>query len=172
VSGGGVAVCVIAVLAPTLLPGTSKGIVYAVLCVPMMTLYPVLLSLGLKPKFTRVNLYVDQKGVWADDAPLVARRDIGQAYIRPAVAAEEQRINDAGQIFYVTSPAYPMTVELITARGRVNIDPGGDQAAAAILTALGFPSCTARPTTGAARSFSGDRSSSRGASSDIVRFLV
>ena len=138
-AGGGLVVCVIGALALMLLPGTSKVIVYAALCIGMLTLYPMLLSRGLKPKFTPVNLYVDQNGVWADDAPLVARRDIAEAYIRPAAAAEEQRINNAGRISYVTLPAYPMTVELITARGRVNFDPGSDQAAAAILTALGFP---------------------------------
>ena len=72
--------------------------------------------------------------------PLVARRDIAQAYIRPAAAAEEQRINNAGRMLYVTLPAYPMTVELITARGQVNIDPGSDEAYSATdPTALGFP---------------------------------
>jgi hypothetical protein len=139
VFGIGVAACVIAFLAPWLLPGTSKGVVYAVVTVPMVTLYPVLVSLGLKPKFTRVNLYVDQNGVWADDAPLVARRDIAQASIRPTLASKERRIANSGQMVSLTLPAYPMTVELITARGKIFIDPGSDQAAAAILTALGFP---------------------------------
>ena len=139
VSGVGVAVLAMGVLAPMLLPGTSKGIVYAVVSVPMMTLYPVLLFLGLKPKFTRVNLYVDQNSVWADDAPLVARRDIAQASIRPALRSKERRIRSSGGMVSLGLPAYPMTVELITARGKLFIDPGSDQAAAAILTALGFP---------------------------------
>jgi hypothetical protein len=139
VSGVAVAACVLGVLAPLLFRGTSKGIVYAVVCIPMVTLFPVLLSVGLKPKFTRVNLYVDQNGIWADDAPLVAGRDIAQASIRPAIGAEGRRISSSGGAFHVTSPAYPMTVELITARGKIFIDPGNYQAAAAILTALGLP---------------------------------
>jgi hypothetical protein len=89
---------VIAFLAPMLLPGISKGIVYAGLCLPLLILYPVLLSIGLKPKFTRVNLYVDQNGIWADDAPLVARRDIAQASIRPALASKARRINSSGGV--------------------------------------------------------------------------
>src|ERR1700747_865782 len=131
-SGGGAVLCVIGFLAPMLLPGISKGIFHAVLVIPMMTLYLVLLSLGLKPKFTPVNLYVDQNGIWANDAPLVARRDIAQASIRPALRSKEQRISSSGGAFSITSPAYPMTVELITARGKLFIDPGSDQAAAAI----------------------------------------
>jgi hypothetical protein len=122
-----------------LLPGISKGIVYAVVGIPMITLYPALLSVGLKPKFTPVNLYVDQNGIWADDAPLVARRDIAQASIRPALRSKERRIRSSGGMVSLGLPAYPMTVELITARGKLFIDPGSDQAAAAILTALGFP---------------------------------
>lgn len=139
VAGGGCAVCVLAFLAPMLLPGIPKGIFHAVLAIPMLTVYPMLVTLGLKPKFTPVNLYVDQNGIWADDAPLVARRDIAQASIRPALASKERRISSSGGAFSITNPAYPMTIELITARGKLFIDPGSDQAAAAILTALGFP---------------------------------
>jgi hypothetical protein len=102
-SGVSVAACVLGVLAPLLLSGISKGVMYAGLVLPMVILYPVLLSVGLKPKFTRVDLYVDQNGVWADDAPL------------------------------------------ITARGKLFIDPGSYQPAAAILTALGFPVMHGQP---------------------------
>jgi hypothetical protein len=140
VFGGGVVVCVIGALALMLLPVTSKGIVYGGLCVGALVLYPMLVTRELKPKFTPVDLYVDQNGVWADDAPLLARHDIAQAYIRRPAASQEQRINNSGRISFITLPAYPMTVEFITTRGgQVNIDPGSDQAAAAILTALGFP---------------------------------
>jgi hypothetical protein len=100
----------------------------------------MLVTRELKPKFTPVDLYVDQNGVWADEAPLLARHDIAQAYIRRPAASQEKRINNSGRISFITLPAYPMTVEFITTRGgQVNIDPGSDQAAAAILTALGFP---------------------------------
>lgn len=145
VSGVSVAACVLGVLAPLLLPGISKGVLHVGLVLPMVILFPVLLSAGLKPKFTRVNLYVDQNGIWADDAPLVARRDIAQASIRPAIGAEQRRIISSGGAFSFTSPAYPMTVELITARGKLFIDPGSYQAAAAILTALGFPVVHGQP---------------------------
>jgi hypothetical protein len=139
VFGGSMVLCVLAFLAPMLLPGISKGILHAVVFIPMVMLYLPLLSIALKPKFTPVNLYVDQNGIWADDAPLVARRDIAQASIRPAIGSEARRIHSSGGAFSMTLPAYPMTVELITAHGHLNIDPGSDQAAAAILTALGFP---------------------------------
>jgi hypothetical protein len=139
VFGGGCVVCVLAFLAPMLLPGIPKGIYHAALAIPMLTVYPVLVTRGLKPKFTPVNLYVDQNGIWANDTPLVARRDIAQASIRPALASKQRHISSSGGAFSLTLPAYPMTVELITARGKLFIDPGSDQAAAAILTALGFP---------------------------------
>ena len=140
VFGGGIVVCVIGVLALMLRPGTSKAIIYGGLGVGMLVLYLMLLTAGLKPKFAPVDLYVDQNGVWADDAPLLARRDIAEASIRRPVASQEHRINNSGRISFVTLPAYPTTVEIITVRGgRVNIVPGSDQAASAILTALGFP---------------------------------
>jgi hypothetical protein len=138
--GGGVVVCVIGALALMLLPVTSRGIVYWGLCVGALVLYPMLVTRELKPKFTPVDLYVDRNGVWADDAPLLARRDIAYAQIRRPIASQEQRINNSGRISYITLPAYPLTVEISTNRGgQVNIVPDSDQAAVAILTALGLP---------------------------------
>ena len=139
VFGGGNVVLLIGAAVFVLVPVHSKGIVMAGLCVGA-AVYVMLVSWGLKPKLTPVDLYVDKKGVWADDAPLLARRDIAHAQIRRPVASQEQRINNSGRIFSVTLPAYPLTVEISTNRGgQVNIVPDSDQAAAAIVTALGFP---------------------------------
>ncbi|MDT5008689.1 MAG: hypothetical protein QOH57_306 [Mycobacterium sp.] len=138
VFGGGNAVLLIGAVVLILAPVHTKGFVMAGLGVGA-ALYVMLVSWGLTPKFTPVELYVDQNGVWADGAALVARKDIGQAQIRRPIAAEEHRINNAGRISHVTLPAYPITVEFFTARGQVDVVPGSDQAAAAILSALGLP---------------------------------
>jgi hypothetical protein len=139
VFGAGIAAVVMG-FAVTLLPGPAKMTVHWLLPLAMLVLYPIGLSIGLRPKFTLVDLYVDQNGVWADNAPLVGRQEIAQAYIRPAVASRVSRMSSAGTPVAVTLPAYPTTVELVKhGRGQLNIDPGNDQAAAAILTALGFP---------------------------------
>lgn len=143
---GGIAVCVLVVVAGMLLPGSSKMIVFAVLTVGIFLVYPRLASGALKPTFASANLYVDQTGVYADDAPVVRREDIAQAYIRPAVESRLRRFNDSGKTFAITLPAYPLTVELIKrGGGQVNIDPGNEQGAAAILTALGFPVTKSAP---------------------------
>jgi hypothetical protein len=134
--GGGNVVLVIGAVVLILVPVQAKGIVMAGLIVGA-SLYVMLVSWGLKPKFTSINLYVDEKGVWANDAPLLARRDIADAQIRRPVASQELRITRLGTI---SLPAYPLTVEISTNRGgQVSIVPDSDQAGAAILTALGFP---------------------------------
>lgn len=138
---GGVAACLVAVAVLMVIPGkTAKGITIGVLTAGMLAVYPRLLSRGFKPVFTPVSLYVDQSGVYADDAPLALRENIAQAYIRPAIAERTQRYRNSGANFSVTLPSAPLTVELILRRGgQVNIDPGGPGEAADILTALGFP---------------------------------
>lgn len=96
VFGGGVAACLLLVLAGMLLPGTTKLIAFAVITVAMLAVYPRLLSGALKPEPVSVALYVDQSGVYGDDAPLPLREDIAQAYIqagprRTGVAQHELR---------------------------------------------------------------------------------
>lgn len=144
VFGGGVAACLLLVLAGMLLPGTTKLIAFAVITVAMLAVYPRLLSGALKPEPVSVALYVDQSGVYGDDAPLPLREDIAQAYIRPALAARAWRSTSYGgsvpTSFVMNLPSLPLTVELMVRRGgQLNIDPGGQGAAADILTALGFP---------------------------------
>lgn len=144
--GGGIAVCALFVLAGTLLPGSSKMIVFAVLTVGMVLIYPRLVSRALKPTFAPANLYVDQTGVYADDAPMVRREDIAEAYIRPALESRIRRVNDSGRTFSITLPALPLTVELIKRTGgQLNIDPGDEQHGAAILAALGLPVTMSAP---------------------------
>jgi hypothetical protein len=144
--GGGIGVLVLFGVVQTLLPRSAKGIAFGVLTVGMLLVYPRLVSRVLKPTFAAVNLYVDQTGVYADDAPMVRREDIVEAYIRPALESRVRRVNDSGARFAITLPAFPLTVELIKRSGaQLNIDPGDEQHGAAILTALGFPVTTSAP---------------------------
>jgi hypothetical protein len=143
VFGAGVAACLLFVAAVVVLPGAMKLIAAAVLVVMMLSIYPVALSGALTPREERVSIYVDQTGIYAGDAPFALREDITQAYIRPALRARTARHQSFGgsvpATFDVNLPKYPLTVELVTNKGQLNINPGGQDAAAAILTALGFP---------------------------------
>lgn len=107
----------------------------------------VVLLLGRKfvPLRDPVALHVDQTGVYANGAPLALRPDITRAYIRLGNPSQPKPVRWVGTTpgnFGVRLPPWPLTVELITARGQFNIDPGGHEHAAAILTALGFPIST------------------------------
>ena len=141
VFGGGMAAGLLLVPAALfLLPGNAKVAGVMVLSTAMVAIYPMLLSRALKPKPVSVALYVDDNGVYADDAPLALRKNIAEAYLRPALDARRTRITDSGTSFSLDLPQYPLTVELKTRSGRqINIDPGGQEAGADILTALGFP---------------------------------
>lgn len=140
VFGGAVAASVLLVGAIAVLPGATKLLAAAAILVGFITIYPRALSCALVPQRAPVDLYVDQDGVYADDAPLALREDIENAYIRPAL--------DGGAVPAGHHPdlPYPLTVELqVRHRGQVNIDPGGQGPAAEILTALGFPITTCAP---------------------------
>ena len=113
--------------------GAVVKLISAVVAVGTVALIPR----ALKPKVVPVALYVDQSGIYADNAPLVLRQDIAEAYIRPA---SDARASHPLSAFSITTPAWPLTVVLITRKGRnLHIDPGGQGPAAGILTALGFP---------------------------------
>ncbi len=143
VFGGAVAASVLLVAAIAVLPGATKLIAAAAILVGFITIYPRALSCALVPQRAPVDLYVDQDGVYADDAPLALRGDIENAYIRPALDAHPRRVVPTG---HVGLPSYPLTVELqVRHRGQVNIDPGGQGPATEILTALGFPITTCTP---------------------------
>jgi cyanate permease len=144
VFGGAMVVCLVFAVALMLLPGRTKLIAIAVVVPAMIGVYPMLLSRGLAPQRVSVALYVDQTGVYADNAPLARRENIAQAYIRPALAARTQQHTSSGgsvpASYRLDLPSYPLTVELVLRRGgQLNIDPGGQGPAAEILTALGFP---------------------------------
>jgi hypothetical protein len=116
----------------------------------MLLIYPMMLSRALKPQPLSVALYVDPSGVYADDAPLALREDIAQAYIRPSPEARTVRhTNYTGSIPYsyrLHLPSFPLSIELMLRGGRqLNVDPGGQAAAADILTALGFPVTMCEP---------------------------
>jgi hypothetical protein len=102
--------------------------------------YLLVLHKMLVPRRDPVNLYVDHGGIYANDAPLMSRADIREAYIRPNIGPQRGRVSGSAGVFFVRIPPFPLTVEVL-ARGRrqVNIDPGDQRSAAAILVALGFP---------------------------------
>lgn len=137
------------VAAVAVLPGPAKVIAAAAVLVGFITIYPRALSCVLKPQRAPVDLYVDQNGVYADHAPLALREDIENAYIRPALDPHSHHPNFTGTVAtsdHLDVSSYPLTVELqVRHRGQVNIDPGGQGAAAEILTALGFPVTTCAP---------------------------
>jgi hypothetical protein len=140
VFGGALAATVLVFAVGILHPGHQSKLIGAVVGVGMVALYPLMLSGALKPKPVPVALYVDQSGIYADDAPFVLRQDIAEAYIRPASDARASRVVGSNASFSITAPAWPLTVVLITRKGRaLHIDPGGQGPAAGILTALGFP---------------------------------
>jgi hypothetical protein len=137
VIGASVAASVLLVAAIAVLPGPTKVLAAAAVLVGFITIYPRALSCALTPNRAPVDLYVDQDGIYADDAPLALRTDIEHAYIRPALDAQSSRHPNYGG---------PLTVELLVRhRGQVNIDPGGQGPAAEILTTLGFPVTTCAP---------------------------
>jgi hypothetical protein len=150
--GGGVVV-VVAVVVALLLPGNLKWIMSgSVFGMAFGSFYISMLQGAFKPKQVPVNLYVDQTGIYADNAPLARREDITTAYIRPAFDARMQRISggygtSAGPYaFRLTLPGAPLTVEVATRSGPgLAIDPGGEGPAGQILTALGIPVTTCPP---------------------------
>lgn len=101
----------------------------------------VWLTMRLKPRRpTWVEATADHNGVFVDGAPLVLRQDIEQAYIRPRIDARVLVSGMALQRIVVGLPDYPLTVEIIRHHGaQLNLDPGSEQAAAAMLTAMGIP---------------------------------
>jgi len=130
------------VAAIAVLPGPAKLIAAAAVLVGFITIYPRALSCALIPHRAPVDLYVDQNGVFADDAPLALRGDIENAYIRPALDTRGSRQTNVR----TSSHTDPLTVELqVRHLGQVNIDPGGQGPATEILTALGFPVTTCAP---------------------------
>src|SRR6185437_15109688 len=144
VFGGAVVASVLLVAVIAVLPGATKLIAAAAILVGFITIYPRALSCALVPHRAPVDLYVDQGGIYADDAPLALRGDIENAYIRPALDAHPGRVVPTSD--HVDLPSYPLTVELqVRHRGQVNIDPGGQGPATEILTALGFPITTCTP---------------------------
>ena len=115
----------------------------------MVTVYPAALSRSFKPKLVPVNLHVDQSGIYADNAPVVRREDITQAYLRPAFDKQVHRMTAYRSYGYygfsITTPSLPLTIEMMTRSGPLNIDPGGEGPAGEILTALGIPVTTCPP---------------------------
>jgi hypothetical protein len=141
--GGGI--LLLTVVAVLLLPAGYKRYAAYVGGGVMLAVYPAALSRSFKPKRVPVNLYVDQTGIYVDNAPLARREDITQAYIRPAVDKKTHRYSGGygssmgPYRFSITTPAYPLTLEMMTRSGQLNIDPGGEGPAGEILTALGIP---------------------------------
>lgn len=147
-SGAGFLLLIVVVV--VVVPGIWKHTVAVVAALAMLAVYPRMLSRASKPKLVPVELVADHTGLYADNALLARREDITSAYIRPAFDEQEHRYRAYGSIGYyrfrVTTPALPVTLEMTLRRsGQLNIDPGGEGHAAAILTALGLPVTTCAP---------------------------
>jgi hypothetical protein len=101
----------------------------------------VWLTLKLRPRRPQwVEATADHNGIFVDGVPLVLRQDIQQAYIRQNMQARTIVSGMPLQQLFIGLPNYPLTVEIIRHKGaQLNIDPNGEQAAAALLTALGIP---------------------------------
>jgi hypothetical protein len=149
--GGGILLLTAAAVILLPLSREGKWIVTTVGGAAMLAIYPAMLSRSLKPKFVSVALSVDQSGIYADGVPWALSKDIAQAYIRPAFDERTHRISAynsrvGAYSFKITTPSLPLTVELVTRDGGdLHIDPGGQEAAASILTALGVPVTMAPP---------------------------
>lgn len=107
----------------------------------------VWLTFRLRPRRPKwVEATADFGGIFVDGVPLVLRQDIQQAYIRPHRDAQTIRSGMPLQRIVIGLPDYPLTVEIIRRHGTsLNLDPGGEQAAVALLTALGIPVTTCPP---------------------------
>lgn len=87
-----------------------------------------------------VEATADDTGIFVDGAPLVRRKDIQQACIRPQQDAETIESRSQYGRSFLDLPAWPLTVEIVRRDGTpLNIDPGGEESAAALITALGIP---------------------------------
>jgi hypothetical protein len=94
----------------------------------------------IKPRPQAVDMTADHTGVFANGVPVVLRQDILEAYIRPAFDPRTMLTGSPGRWIVMRIPGNPLTVEIIRREGgQLNLDPGGEQAAAAFLTALGIP---------------------------------
>ena len=67
------AACLLLSAACIVLPGKTKLIAVVVVVGAMLVVYPRMLSRALVPRPDRVTLYVDESGVYADDAPYALR---------------------------------------------------------------------------------------------------
>ncbi|MEY2592264.1 MAG: hypothetical protein QOJ67_4248 [Acidimicrobiaceae bacterium] len=105
------------------------------------------LTLKLRPRAPKwVEATADHSGMFIDGVPLVLTRDIKQAYIRPHRDKQTFVTGPIAQRMDFSLPDYPLTVEIIRRTDiPLNIDPGGEPAAAALLTALGIPVTTCPP---------------------------
>lgn len=152
VLGGGIAATFLVIPAAALLPDRLRKFGLIVFGIAMGCFYLAVLSKSLVPRRDSVTLSANQSGVYANGAPLALRADIIQAYIRPAIAARTGRMTGhvggtggVPVVWRLRMPEYPLTVELLTRVGQFNIDPGGQENAAAVLSALGFPVTMCEP---------------------------
>jgi hypothetical protein len=113
------------------LPEGAKKTAAPILIFAFVAAFGALLSRALVPSRQTVELVADARGLFANGAAIVARAEITRAYLRPAIAAWSSK--------NVRAPAWPMTVEIVSARGQLNVDAGSEDAARSLLASLGFP---------------------------------
>ena len=101
VFGAGMAGCLAAVAAIAFLPGRMKIVAAIVITLAIVAIYTRALSGAMTPERKLVELYVDENGIYADNAALALRNDVDKAYIRPALGARtSQHTNYGGSVPY------------------------------------------------------------------------
>jgi hypothetical protein len=115
--------------------GTTYG--RRVLLVVFVVVASALLAKGLQPLTETIDLHVDARGLFGPAGLFLPRAEIVEAYLREPIAG-----GTLGGRPPVVVPAWPLTVEIITTRGQLNVDARSARSAEAILIALGFPVTT------------------------------
>jgi hypothetical protein len=96
------------------------------------------------------HVRVDARGIHVvsvNECPLALRSEIIHAYIRPAREASKLLYfaNQASATVTFASPAWPVTVEIVTTGERLNLAVRDEEQAGSLLRALGFPTVIRGP---------------------------
>lgn len=113
------------------LPEESRRTLASPFILVFVAAYAAVLSRVLRPRLEVAEAHADRSGLFVDGRLLAARADIVQAYLRPAFSA--------ANVKGVPVPGWPMTVEVVTTTGQLNLDGGDEALTRELLAALGFP---------------------------------
>ena len=120
-----------------LLPEPSRRTVAPLLIGGFVAGYTYLLSCALRPLRQTVAMVAGADGLVANGQCIAPRGEIHEAYVRPPIGGARAK--------GVTIPDWPLTVEIVSSRGQLNLDAGSEASAREIVAALGFPVTTCAP---------------------------